>query len=62
MTFTDHALICKYKGRWICSWSFMIGFSSHVGCSTHKTLALAKEQAKRLEIPWKISKKVYVLG
>ena len=61
MTLTDHALICKHNGRWICSWSFMLGFSVHVRSSTHKTLELAKRKAKSLEIPWKIRKKVYAI-
>ena len=62
MTFTDHAMLCKHKGRWICSWSYMLGFSSGVGSSTHKTLELAKKKAKSLGLHWKIGKKIYVLS
>jgi hypothetical protein len=61
MTFTDHALICKHRGRWICSWSYLLGFQPGVGSSTHKTLKLAKRKADSLDLPWKISKKVYVI-
>ena len=61
MTFSDPAIICKHNGQWICSWSFMLGFSVHVRSSIHKTLELAKKKAKSLDIPWKIRKRVYVL-
>ena len=61
MTISDPAILCKHNGRWICSWTFMLGFSVHVRSSTHKTLELAKKKAKSLEIPWKIRKKVYAL-
>ena len=61
MTISDPAILCKHNGRWICSRTFMLGFSVHVRSSTHKTLELAKKKAKSLEIPWKIRKKVYAL-
>jgi hypothetical protein len=55
------AILCKHKNRWICSWTWSLGFTHGVDSSTHKTLELAKKKAKYLDLPWKIRKKVYVL-